>query len=44
LVGQVLALATPQETAVAEAMGAKMELPPFLFKDFKGDFFRPATP
>mmetsp|Transcript_35656 Transcript_35656/g.64980 ORF Transcript_35656/g.64980 Transcript_35656/m.64980 type:complete len:268 (+) Transcript_35656:100-903(+) len=43
-IDDVLALATPEQLAAAEAIASKIALPGFLFKEFKGDFYRPATP
>lgn len=43
-VDKVLALASADEIKEAEKIGNKVELPPFLFKEFNGEFYRPATP
>lgn len=39
-IDKVLALANEQDLKEAERIGAKVQLPPFLFKDFSGDFYR----
>lgn len=39
-----LALGSPQELDQAQKLADKMEFPSFLFKEFKGDFYRAATP
>jgi hypothetical protein len=45
----VLALASPADLAAADTLaGTRLKQlqkeAPFLFKEFKGDFYRPATP
>jgi len=43
-IDKVLALAPEKELAEARILVDQMKLPPFLFKEFKGDFYRPGTP
>lgn len=43
-IDNVLALASPEDIKAAEKLMAKVDLPPFLFKEFKNEFYRPATP
>jgi len=41
---EVIALATPEQLKKANEIAAQQKLPAFLFKEFKGDFYRPGTP